>query len=229
MEQENGATVLCGEPVAGIVLCGGHSSRMGRSKAFLPIAGETMLGRVVRVVGLATSPVIVVAASGQEVPELPTGVLLARDQASAESPGYEGVRRGPLAGLESGLLALSEIGNEQSHIACRTAFVSSCDVPFLRPAWIRRLVELLGDYDICVPRFGGYHHPLSAVYRLSVLPLIQRLLQADRLRPVFLFEEANTRIVEPNELADVDPSMESLRNVNTPEEYASVLRELESV
>ena len=31
--------------VAGIVLCGGRSSRMGRPKAWLPFAGELMLPR----------------------------------------------------------------------------------------------------------------------------------------------------------------------------------------
>ncbi|HUR55514.1 MAG TPA: NTP transferase domain-containing protein, partial [Gemmataceae bacterium] len=61
---------------AGIVLCGGRSSRMGRAKAWLPFGGETMLQRVVRVVGEVVSPVVVVAAAGQDVPPLPVGVRI---------------------------------------------------------------------------------------------------------------------------------------------------------
>ena len=47
--------------VGGIVLCGGQSRRMGRPKAWLPFAGETMLARVVRLLSEAVSPIVVVA------------------------------------------------------------------------------------------------------------------------------------------------------------------------
>ena len=46
----------------GIVLCGGKSERMGRPKLLLPFGDETMLARVVRIVGQVVSPVVVVAA-----------------------------------------------------------------------------------------------------------------------------------------------------------------------
>jgi molybdopterin-guanine dinucleotide biosynthesis protein A len=106
------------------------------------------------------------------------------------------------------------------------AYLSSCDVPFLQPAFVRRLIELLGDYAICVPRVGAYHHPLAAVYRLSVGETVNRLLAENRLRPFYLFEAVPTRIVEPVELADVDPAFQTLRNLNTPEEYEAALREV---
>jgi molybdopterin-guanine dinucleotide biosynthesis protein A len=65
----------------------------------------------------------------------------------------------------------------------------------------------------------GYLHPLAAVYRLSVRPVVADLLAAGRLRPVFLFDAVPTRIVAPGELAD----LQSLRNLNTPEDYAAAL------
>jgi molybdopterin-guanine dinucleotide biosynthesis protein A len=73
---------------------------------------------------------------------------------------------------------------------------------------------------IAVPHVGGYHHPLAAAYRIEVLPEVRRLLAADRLRPVFLFESVPTRTIAAAELPDLD----SLVNVNTPEEYEAVLR-----
>lgn len=66
--------------VAGIVLCGGMSQRMGRPKAWLPFGGELMLPRVVRLLSEVVSPVIVVAAPEQELPPLPAGIAVVRDE-----------------------------------------------------------------------------------------------------------------------------------------------------
>jgi molybdopterin-guanine dinucleotide biosynthesis protein A len=81
------------------------------------------------------------------------------------------------------------------------------------------LIELLVDYAICVPHVGDRHHPLAAVYRIEVREAVARLIAENRMRPFFLFEMLPTRIVEADELADIDPTFESLRNLNTPEEY----------
>src|ERR1019366_3329012 len=119
--------------VGGIVLCGGQSTRMGRPKAWLPFGSELMLPRVVRLLREAVSPIVVVAAPDQELPGLPDDVKIVRDEAKD---------RGPLQGLSAGLAAL------QGH--ADAAFASSCDVPFLRAAFVRRMVELLGANHICV-------------------------------------------------------------------------------
>lgn len=198
-------------PVAGILLCGGQSSRMGRPKAWLPFAGEAMLCRVVRLLGEVVSPIVVVAAPDQDLPVLPAGVEVVRDI----EPG-----RGPLQGMATGLSALSG--------RAETAYISSCDVPFLRRAFVRRLIELRGEHSICVPDVGGYRHPLAAVYRLDIAPVVAELLAEDRLRLASLFDRVPTRFVLPEELADVDPEFRTLRNLNTPEEYAAALREVEA-
>ena len=64
----------------GIVLCGGHSRRMGRPKLSLPFGNETMLARVVRVLSEVVSPIVVVAAVDQELPPLPSDVIVTRDK-----------------------------------------------------------------------------------------------------------------------------------------------------
>jgi len=195
--------------VAGVVLCGGRGSRMGRPKAWLPFGGELMLPRVVRLLGQAVDPVVVVAAPGQDVPPLPEKIAIVRDD-------REG--RGPLQGLAAGLKAL--------HGRADAAYVSSCDAPFLRAAFVRRLIDLMGKAVVCVPRVGGYHHPLAAVYRLEAAEAADRLLAENRLRPFFLFDAVPTRVVEAGELSDVDPTFQTLRNLNTPEDYEGALREL---
>jgi molybdopterin-guanine dinucleotide biosynthesis protein A len=195
--------------IGGIVLCGGRSSRMGKPKAWLPFGDELMLPRVVRILADVVSTIVVVAAPDQDIPPLPDDVMIARDP-------EEG--RGPLQGLAAGLAAIGE--------RCDAVYLSSCDVPFLQPAFVRRLIQLLGDGSICVPRVGDYHHPLAAVYRTGVRPKVDGLLSENRLRPVFLFDAVPTRVVLPEELADVDPTFQSLRNLNTPDDYNKALRDL---
>jgi molybdopterin-guanine dinucleotide biosynthesis protein A len=181
---------------------------MGRPKAWLPFGDELMLPRVVRLLGEVARPMVVVAAPGQDVPPLPADVAIVRDEERG---------RGPLQGLAAGLQALQ--GRAEA------AYISSCDVPFLRPAFVRRLAELLGEHRVCVPFVDGYHHPLAAIYRLEVADSVRRLLSENRLRPVFLFEAEPTRVVSAEELRDVDPTMQTLRNLNTPEDYEAALRD----
>lgn len=191
---------------AGVVLCGGRSTRMGSSKAWLPFGPESMLQRVVRLLGGVVDPLVVVAAPQQTLPELPTAVVVARDE-------REG--RGPLEGIRAGLTALPD--------SAGVAYVTSCDVPLLVPRFVRRMIDLLGDHDVAVMEVEGFAHPLSAVYRREVLPHIDALLAEDRLRPAFLFDAVRTRRVTPDEVRSVDPELSTLRNLNTREDYLDAL------
>ncbi len=193
---------------AGIVLCGGKSTRMGVPKATLPFGPETMLQRVVRLLGTVVSPILVVAARDQTLPELPEDVIIARDEREA---------KGPLEGLRAGLSALPA--------SIEAAYVTSCDVPLLVPGFVERMLELQAGHDIAVMEIDGFPHPLSAVYRRDNLPRIESLLQQDRLRPVFLFDAVRTRRVRPEEMLAVDPELRTLRNLNTREDYQNALAE----
>lgn len=188
--------------LGGIVLCGGQSRRMGQPKAWLPFGDELMLQRVVRLLRTVVSPIVVVAAPDQNVPPLPDDIILVRDEEKG---------KGPLQGLSTGLDHLKE--------EVDAVYLSSCDVPFLQPAYVQLLLALLGEHDICVPHVDGFHHPLAAIYRMSVRHTVTELLSEDRLRPFFLFEKVPTRVVDAEELRHVDPEMQTFRNLNTPEDY----------
>jgi molybdenum cofactor guanylyltransferase len=193
---------------AGIVLCGGNSRRMGRPKHLLPFGHETMLERVVRLVSEVVRPVLVVATASTSLPaNTMPGVLVARDRVPD---------LGPLEGIAVGLAAL---GSESE-----TAFVTACDAPLLRPALVRRLLDFAEGNDLVVPHVDGYDHPLSGVYRTSVLPCVDRLLAARRLRPAYLFDLVRTRRVTAEELVDLDAELESLLNLNTPADYLAALK-----
>ena len=190
----------------GIVLCGGKSTRMGASKALLPFGPETMLQRVVRLLGTVAEPMVVVAAANQELPALPAGVIVTRDEREA---------RGPLEGLRAGLKALPD--------GVAAAYVTSCDVPLLVPGFVTRMFELAEGHDIAVMEIDGFPHPLSAVYQAAVLRQVEDLLARDRLRPVFLFDAVRTRKVQPAEMIAVDADLLTLRNLNTREDYLEAL------
>jgi molybdopterin-guanine dinucleotide biosynthesis protein A len=191
---------------SGIVLCGGKSTRMGTSKALLPFGPESMLQRVVRLLSQVVAPIVVVAATSQELPALPPEVIITRDEREA---------RGPLEGLRAGLKALPDDVD--------AAYVTSCDVPLLEPAFVSRMVRLADGYDICVMEVDGFTHPLSAVYRRAILANVEHLLAQDRLRPAFLFDLAKTRRVKPEEMTSIDPELRTLRNLNTREDYEAAL------
>ena len=199
---------------AGVVLAGGQSSRMGRPKAALEWHGSTLLRRTAQIVARATSgPVVVVRAPGQDLPGLPDGVLVADDP-------REG--KGPLQGIAAGLAALAGRAD--------LAFVSSTDLPFLHPAFIRRVLGVLKeseDTDVALPLARGYKQPLAAGYRVSLAETAERLVKEDRLRPAFLFEQCQVQTLDDAALkldpvlAALDPDLDSLLNVNTPDDYAA--------
>jgi molybdenum cofactor guanylyltransferase len=196
---------------AGIVLAGGRSTRMGRPKAELEWHGSTLLHRVCGLIRrVVDGPVVVVRAPGQGLPPLPPGVEVTQDAHGG---------RGPLQGLAAGLTAVDGRAS--------VAYVSSTDVPLLHPAFVNAVLAAgaRDDVDVALPVAQGFRHPLAATYRTSLLPTVEELIATDRMRPAFLFERCRVHELSEEELladrglAQGDPSLLSLLNVNDPQEY----------
>lgn len=198
---------------AGIVLAGGRSSRMGTPKAALEWHGSTLLRRTAAIISRVTGgPVVVVRAPGQPLPGLSAEIEVVDDP-------REGL--GPLQGLAAGLAAIAG--------RAEIAFVCSTDMPFLHPAFVRRVLRAVADGadgpDVGLPVARGFPQPLAAAYRTALAPVAQRLVAQQRLRPAFLFEEcAVARLDEAALLADpvlaaLDPDLDSVLNVNEPADY----------
>jgi len=186
--------------------------RMGVAKAGLEWHGSTLLRRAVGVVGRSVDgPVVVVRAPGQALPALPPDAEVVDDPVAG---------RGPLQGILTGLATVAR--------RAPIALVCAVDLPLLHPAFLRRIArELRADaaLDVALPVALGHAQPLAAAYRTALAPIAAELLDAGRLRAGMLFERA--RVLPLDEaalladpvLAAVDPELDSLRNVNTPEEY----------
>jgi molybdenum cofactor guanylyltransferase len=189
---------------AGIVLAGGGSARMGASKAALDWHGSTLARRVTGILARSVGgPVVVVTSPGQALPALPPAIEVVPDS----RPG-----RGPLQGLADGLAAVGD--------RAAVAYVSAVDVPLLHPAFVRGVLAGVDDaVDVVVPDLDGRVHPLSAAYRVSLLPLTRRLLADDERAMRALLDHARVRHLAGAEL----PMPHSVTNLNVPGDYQRAL------
>src|SRR6266545_4087161 len=186
-----------------IVLAGGKSSRMGKPKALLPFDNEPLIVHIVFALRRLFAEVVVVAAPGQELPSMP--VTLVRDDVA---------HQGPVGGICYGLRAA---GGDVS-------FVTSCDSAFLNFDLISHLLSEISQHDVVVPHWEGRFQPLHAVYRRTVLPLLEGQLARGELRPVYLFDKVRTRKIDEDVIRRFDPEGLSFFNMNTPDDYAEALK-----
>jgi molybdopterin-guanine dinucleotide biosynthesis protein A len=196
--------------VAGIILAGGRNSRMGgRDKAFLVVDGETVFARTLRVLRSRFDEVLVVSNHPERYAEFSVAVT------ADELPNV-----GPLGGLHAGL----------GHIEAEFAFVTACDMPFLRAEPISFLIDqLLGggtSDDAIVPWWDGDIEPLHAVYAARIQPRIAAAVAGGARSMRDFLPLVRTRYVPQRVMESVGGAEESFRNVNTPEDAARFSIEL---
>jgi len=190
--------------MTGVILAGGRNRRMGRNKALLPVGDRTLVEVIaarLREAGL--DPLLLVANTPEAYAHL--GLPVVPD---ALPSGH------PLVGVYSGVLH-----------ADGPAFVCACDMPLLNPTLIHALAALADGVDAVVPRHDGEYEPLHAVYTPACLDAIRRCI-AEQGRSTGFLTEVRVRVVEEDDLREIDPELRSFVNVNTPEEYADVLERL---
>ncbi len=179
--------------VAGFVLVGGRSSRMGRNKARLRVGSRLLVELVACEVAQVADGVTLIGRP-EDFGDLPFARL------ADLRPGL-----GPLAGLETAF------GSSDAEFN----IVTSCDIPGIQVADLKRLLTICREtQSLCALArdASGRKHPLCAVYRGECLPLVSAALNAGRLRLLDLVEEL--RAVEV-------PIDSVLRNLNTPEDWAA--------
>ena len=121
--------------IPAVVLAAGKSSRMGRTKALLPLgsSGETFLGRIIRVLREGGADAVVVVIGGDAAA---VRASVPRDDvhvSSVENPRYE---EGQLSSLLVGLAAV-----EQRHDNVEAVMVTLVDLPLVSPATVRAVRE----------------------------------------------------------------------------------------
>lgn len=189
---------------AAVILAGGMSRRMGRDKAALPFGEETMLSRLVRIYRPYFD---LTAVSVNQVGRFDTaGAMEVVDRRPGD---------GPMAGLESAFL---DTGAD-------VIFLTGTDLPLGDPALAKHLLEMRGDYDVCLIRSEKGPEPLFAVYSCNCLPAIQKALSEGRRSMFSMLQQVRTREIPAESLIGFNVQ-QVLTNVNDPEEYARVLEKL---
>lgn len=190
------------EQLSAVILCGGRSRRMGRDKARLPWEDGELLDAIAR--GLTgAEEVLLAAAAAADYRDKPYQIV------ADCFPGC-----GPMAGLHSALTA------------CRfpILFVTTCDMPLVDWNAARALYRFLDRAsEAVVPVDGaGRVHPLCGLYRRQALPVLTRRLEAGQYR----MTEALGGLAVRYAPAEILPYGEdTLRNLNTPEEYRAFLEQ----
>lgn len=181
-----------------IILAGGKSRRMGLNKAFLKYGSTTFIEHQIVMLRNIFDEIILSANDANAYTHLKLPIV------SDVLP-----ERGPLSGICAGL----------SRARSSHAFVIACDMPFINEKLILYLKSLINDYDIVVPQTSRGLEPMHAFYSKNCIQPIYRCLEEGRLRIVDFFTEVKVKIVGETEFAGLDASLQSLINMNTPDEY----------
>lgn len=202
------------EDCPALILCGGRSRRMGQDKAFLPLGSKTVLQRVETAFSTLSSQLVLV---------------IGHDASMPPSTGFDGVVRdenpdfGPLEGLRVGLRHLERY---------EMVFVGTCDAPLVVPEVYRLLRQRLldtADCDVTLPVVDGQSYPLTAVYRTSVIREIVQMIEGGDLRVKNLLNQVRCAEISGAEIRRVDPELDTVRNINTRDEYERMLQDIGQV
>ncbi len=186
-----------------MVLAGGRSDRMGRSKPALPWGDGSLLLHTVQTLLECTYPVVVVARDDhQELPPLHTECELIYDARPGE---------GPLQAIDAGMTFLAG--------KCDAVFVAGCDLPFLDTVVVGKFFDLLGESTALIPWIDGEPQPLCAIYSMSLRKAVHDLVQSGQRRAQALAELSGCKKLSTDALRAIDPQLRFFRDVDTPEEY----------
>ncbi len=197
--------------VTGIILAGGRSTRMGRDKASLDLAGRTLLQRTVTVLAAAVDEIVLVHAPGQSLPPVDAAcpVRLAADPTEGE---------GPLVGMATGLEAAR----------APIAIVVGVDMPFLQPDLLRLLAAGVADGARWVlPIEQGRPQPLCSAFARNALPVLRAHIEAGDRAPMTVATDLGMTRLEEDAWRAADPDGLSFIDVDTPEDFAAALVQLE--
>lgn len=182
-------------PATAIILAGGESTRMGRDKTMLPVAGQPMIERIYHQLEPHFTQTLI--SSNNAALHGYLGATVVPDDASG---------KGPMMGIVSALRASVNDLN----------FVIACDMPEIDTALMRAMLREGRGYDAVVPRVGpDLYEPLFAVYNKTILPKMQATLDSGNNKIINCFDACRVKYV--------DLPGRQFKNVNTKAEYRSLI------
>jgi molybdopterin-guanine dinucleotide biosynthesis protein A len=196
--------------VAAAILAGGKGTRLGNlDKGALLVGGRTILDRQLEVLRGRFSRILLVLAPAASPdaaapPSARADLVIVRDRAPAGS--------GPLAGLDAALAALTP---DEESVVCIAG-----DMPLLSTPALDLLRDTEPAAQALVPLVAGHPEPLFARYHRSCTPAVSAALAEGRLKTMGLLASVHVHWLSEATLRQVDPTLASLHNINTPEDLA---------
>lgn len=187
------------QQIEGFLLAGGESSRMGRPKALLEIAGMPLVVRTARLVEGAAGSCAVI---GNSEAYQSLGLRLIAD----DFPGA-----GPLGGIATALRVSNAPWN----------LIVACDLPYLTAAWLKHLAirAIASSANVVMPANGDHPEPLCAVYRRQCEPTLRAALDRGERKVKDVVCGLSLDLIEADEWKAFDSGGVLFRNMNLPDDY----------
>ncbi len=161
--------------VAGVLVCGGRSTRFGdQDKVCTALDGTPLVRHVADRIAPVIDSLVVNCRRSQAtcienaLTDYPHPTTYAYDDREDA---------GPLYGIGRGLTATDE----------DVAVVVACDMPFVDPDFLATMLHRLEGHDVVIPRHGegNWYQPLQAAYRVSAMvSAVDRALEEGVERPI---------------------------------------------
>ncbi|MCK5695408.1 MAG: molybdenum cofactor guanylyltransferase [Desulfobacula sp.] len=183
----------------GVILAGGKNSRLpGQKKTFRKIGDVMILESIYELFSNLFKEVIIVVNEPKEFAAWDMTVVT--DIIPSQCA---------LAGLHAGLF----------YASFPYVYAAACDTPFVKQSVVEYIVgQIEPKYEVVIPRTDDGLEALSAVYSKDCIPLIENNLKKNIFMIKKFFRKKKVKEIPVEQLKALDPAMEFVFNVNTPED-----------
>ncbi|MCD4718695.1 MAG: molybdenum cofactor guanylyltransferase [Desulfobacula sp.] len=183
----------------GVILAGGKNSRLpGKKKTFQKVGDLMILESIYELFSNLFKEVIIVVNEPEEFAGWDMTVVT--DIISSQCA---------LAGLHAGLF----------YASFPYAYVTACDTPFVKQSVVEYIVgQIEPGYEVIIPSTDDGIEALSAAYSKDCIPLIENNLKKNIFMIKKFFRKKKVKEIPVEQLKMLDPEMEFIFNVNTPED-----------
>jgi molybdopterin-guanine dinucleotide biosynthesis protein A len=182
--------------IQAFILAGGQSSRMGQDKGLLMWQGKSFVEHILAVVQPWCEHVILISNEANKYEKFGCEIL------------QDAVRDiGPLGGIYTGL----------KHSDKKMNLFLTCDSPTLSLSFFQHFLSEACEEEINYSRIGEKIHPLPVLLPKDVLSNLEQCIQHQDYKLLYFYQQFSNHVI------DMSSFEKEMFNINTPEEYNSLI------